>query len=201
MGNVASFPSGLADPLFSHLQQRVLALLFGQPDRAFGTAELIRLAGGGTGANHRFLVRLERAGLVTTSKVGNQKHYRANRKSPIFNELHGLVIKTAGLVEPLRRALEPLVSKIRAAFVYGSVAKGSDTARSDIDLMVISDEVGYHDLFEALQPAEDVLARKINPDVFTAGEWQAKRAEPDSFANRVASRPRIFLIGSDDELS
>lgn len=195
-----SSPSGLADPLFSPLQQRVLALLFGQPDRTFGTTELIRLAGGGTGATHRFLVSLEKAGLVTTNRLGNQKLYHANRRSPIFSELQGLVIKTAGLVEPVREALEPLAAKIQAAFVYGSVAKGTDTARSDVDLMVISDEVGYHELFEALQPAEEVLARKINPDVFTAAEWQAKRATPDSFANRVASRPHIFLIGTDDEL-
>jgi predicted transcriptional regulator len=92
---------GLADALFSPVQQKVLALLFGQPHRRFQSAELIRLAGSGTGAAHRQLSRLADVGLVTVTRIGNQKHYEANRTSPVFDELHGLVIKTVGLVEPL----------------------------------------------------------------------------------------------------
>jgi predicted nucleotidyltransferase len=118
----------------------------------------------------------------------------------VFEELRGLVLKTVGLAEPLRQALGPWASDISAAFVYGSVAKGTDSTKSDIDLMVISDSLGYPDLFESLQAAEAVLARKVNPTVMTAGQWRARRRRSNSFAARVAAQPRVFVIGSDDEL-
>ena len=199
MGRVAR--SSLAGALFTGVQQRVLALLFGQPDRRFQSAELIRLAKGGTGAVHRQLARLEAGGLVTVTRSGNQKHYQASRSSPVFDELNRLIVKTVGLAEPLRQALEPKTKRIRAAFVYGSVSKGSDKAGSDIDLMVISDALTYPDVFEALQAAEAVLARPVNPTVMTSGEWRAKRARKDSFVARVAAQPKLFVIGSDDELA
>ena len=193
--------TGLAGALFTPVQQRVLGLLFGQPDRTFQSAELIRLAKGGTGAVHRQLARLEAAGLVAVTRTGNQKHYQARRESPIFSDLHGLVVKTVGVAEPLRQALKGRARDIRAAFVYGSVAKGTDKARSDIDVMVISDKVRYPDLFEALQTAESVLARPVNPTVMTLAEWRAKRARRDSFAARVAAQPKLFVVGSDYELA
>ncbi len=194
-------PGGLADALLSPVQQRVLGLLYGQPGRRFQSAELIRLARGGTGAAHRFLTRLADAGLVTVTRSGNQKHYQANSNSPIFAELRGIVVKTVGVVAPLERALAPYARRIAAAFVYGSVARRTDTARSDIDLMVVSDEVSYPDLFEALEGAERALARPVNPNVMTRAEWRAKRARSGSFAARVARQPRLFLIGSDSDLA
>lgn len=192
---------GLADALFTPVQRRVLGLVFGQPDRAFQSAELIRLARGGVGAVHRQLKRLVEAELVTVTRTGNQKHYQARRDSPIFEELHGLAVKTIGVVEPIRRALEPYVDAIRAAFVFGSFAKGSDRARSDIDVMVVSDSVRYSDLFEALHSAEAVLGRTVNPTVMTVAQWRTKRARTDSFVARIAEQPRVFVIGSDDELT
>ena len=192
--------AGLAGALFTPVQQRVLGLLFGQPDRRYQSAELIRLARGGVGAVHRQFGRLASSGLVNVTRSGNQKHYQANRDSPLFEDLHGLVLKTVGLAEPLRRALAPMAKAIRAAFVYGSVAKGSDKASSDIDLIVISDTLAYPDVFEAVQAAEARLARPVNPTVMTAAQWRAKRARSDSFVARLATQPRIFLIGSDDAL-
>ncbi|MFZ3376208.1 MAG: nucleotidyltransferase domain-containing protein, partial [Chthoniobacterales bacterium] len=140
-------PGSLADALFTPVQQRVLGLLFGQPDRRFQSAELIRLVESGVGAAHRQVARLEKAGLVNVTRIGNQKHYQARRESPVFAELQGLVAKTVGLVEPLRNALILNANSIRAAFVFGSVAKGSDHSGSDIDLLVISEELSYSDLF------------------------------------------------------
>jgi len=200
MGTPAPDRSGLAAVLFSPVLRRVLGLLFGQPDRSFQSAELIRLAGSGTGAAHRVLTRLAGAGLVTATRIGNQKHYRANRSSPVFEELHRLIVKTVGVLEPLRQALEARAGDVRAAFVYGSVAKGTDKAGSDIDLMVVSDRLDHADLFELLQPAEGVLARRVNPTVMSRGEWRAKRADPASFAARVAAGPRLFVLGADDDL-
>ena len=191
--------NGLADVLFTPVQQRLLGLLFGQPDRRFQSAELIRLAGSGTGAAHRLLTRLADSGLVNVTRVGNQKHYQANRDSPIFSELHGLAVKTSGLSDPLRAALTPLAKRIHAAFVYGSIAKGTDRAASDIDLMVIADDLGYADVFSALQTAEITLGRTVNPNVISSAEWRRKRKQA-GFVSRIASQPRLFLIGSDDDL-
>ena len=192
--------SGLADVLFTPVQQRVLGLLFGQPERRFQSAELIRLAGSGTGAAHRLLTRLAQVGLVTTERVGNQKHYQANKRSPVFAELAGLIRKTAGLMVPLQTALAPLATKIAAAFVYGSIAKGMDTAKSDIDLMVIADKLHYGEAYAALKDAEVALARTVNPNLMTRAEWRRKRAQTDSFAARIAAQPRLFVLGSDNEL-
>jgi predicted nucleotidyltransferase len=198
--SAATVATGLAEVLFTPVQQRLLGLLFGQPKRRFQSAELIRLAGSGTGAAHRLLTRLAATGLVTTERVGNQKHYQANAGSPIFGELTGLIRKTVGLVVPLQAALAPLAKKIAAAFVYGSIAKGTDSARSDIDLMVIAEKLDYSEVFNALKDVEAALARPVNPNLMTRGEWRRKRAEADSFAARIASQPRLFVLGSDDEL-
>lgn len=182
------------------MQQRVLGLLFGQPNRTFLGAEVIRLAGSGTGAVHRELTRLAASGLVTVKRVGNQKHYRANRDSPVFAELQGLVLKTFGLAAPLREALAPFAPRIRAAFVYGSVARGAETARSDIDLMVVADGLSYADLYEALQGAESTLARRVDLKLNTPQEWKRKLAADHSFTLKVAAQPRLFLIGSESDI-
>src|SRR6185437_10936397 len=137
----APISSGVADALFTKVQQRVLAVLFGNHSRSFYANELIALACSGSGAVQRELAQLEAAQLVTVRRVGNQKHYQANASSPIFEELRGLVLKTSGLVDVLRAALAPLAAQIGQAFIYGSVAKGRDTAKSDIDLMVISEKL------------------------------------------------------------
>jgi predicted nucleotidyltransferase len=151
----------------------------------------MRLAGSGTGAVHRVVTRLAQVGLVTVERVGNQKYYRANRESPVFEDLRGLVAKTAGLALPLREALTPLAKGIDAAFVYGSLAKGTDRAGSDVDLMVISRKLEYAKVYDALQKAEAVLGRTVNPNLMTPQEWRRKRAERDSFAARVAAQPKV----------
>ncbi len=158
------------------------------------------LADSGTGAVHRQLSRLADAGLVTVTRTGNQKHYQARENSPVFAELHGLVVKTVGLVEPIRRALAPFEPRIRAAFVFGSIAKRTETASSNVDLLILSETLAYSDLFDTLQVAEAVLARSVNPTVLTPADWRLRRAEPDSFASRIATQPRIFVIGGDDDL-
>ncbi len=198
--SAVSASTGLADALFTPVQQRVLGLLFGQPERRFQSAELIRLAGAGTGAAHRLLIRLAASGLLRVEAVGNQKFYQANENSPVFAELCGLVRKTVGLAGPLGEALAPLADRIAAAFVYGSIAKGNDRAASDIDLMVIADDLDYASLYAVLQGAEAMLSRPVSPSLMTQAEWRRKRAETDSFTARIAAQPRLFVIGTDDEL-
>src|SRR5271170_7800349 len=143
--------TSLSNALFSKVQQRVLALIFGQSERSFYTSEIVRNVRSGTGAVERELSRLRDSGLVSVETIGNQKHYRANPDSPIFTELKTLVLKTIAFAGPLKESLEPFSDKLDAAFVYGSVAKGTDTARSDIDFMVIGNDLDYSDLYTALQ--------------------------------------------------
>jgi predicted nucleotidyltransferase len=190
----------LSNALFSKVQQRVLALIFGHPERSFYTSEIVRSVHSGTGAVERELSRLQSSGLVSVERIGNQKHYRANPKSPIFEELQSLVVKTVGLSEPIRKTLEPYSDKITTAFVYGSVAKGTDTARSDIDLMVIGDELDYSELYAALQNAETQLRRKVNPTFLSSIDWRRKVAQKGSFVSKVGGLPKIFIFGSESDL-
>ena len=191
----------LADALFSNTQQKVLGYLFGQPERSFFATELIRLAGGGSGAVQRELARLANTGLVTVSRVGTQKHYQANPRSPIFAELCGIARKTVGLVEPLREALAPVSERIKVAFVFGSVAKRSDTTSSDIDVLILSDDIDYADAFTALQSAEGKLGRAVNPTVYAPSNWRRKRKEGNAFVAKVATRPQLFLIGTEADIA
>jgi predicted nucleotidyltransferase len=190
----------LSSALFSKVQQRVLGLIFAHPDRSFYTSEIIRTVESGTGAVERELSRLQRSGLVSVERVGNQKHYRANRHSPIFEELQGLVLKTVALKEPLKKALEPFADKIKTAFIYGSVAKGTDTAQSDIDAMVIGDDLYYSDIYTSFQHTEDRLLRKINPTFLSTEEWRRRSSRDGSFVKKLAGSPKMFILGSEHDL-
>jgi predicted nucleotidyltransferase len=193
-------PVSLASALFGGTQQRVLGLLFGQPDRSFYATELIALARAGSGSVQRELARLEQSGLVTVRAVGNQKHYQANPASPIYEELCGIARKTVGIAEPLRGALAPLRKQIKAAFVFGSVAKQADHAASDIDLMVISDTLEFPDVILALQPVEQGLGRAINPVIYTRKELARRLKADEAFVTRVLSQPKVWLFGTEDDL-
>lgn len=190
----------IADALFPKGRQRVLAVLFGNPERSFYANELIALAQSGTGSVQRELAALSDAGLLTVSKQGNQKHYQANTAAPVFAELRGLVMKTSGLADVLRTALAPLAPQIVCAFVYGSVAKQSDTAHSDIDVMVISADLGYADVFGALEAATRSLGRKVNPTLYTPADLTKRITQDNAFVTRVLQQPKIWLIGSEEKL-
>jgi len=192
---------GLADALFSNTRQRVLGLLFGQPSRSFYANEIIGRVGSGSGGVQRELANLTHSGLVTVKAVGNQKHYQANAESPIFEELCGIAQKTIGLAEPLREALAPLADRIRAAFVYGSVAKKTDTANSDIDLMLLSDTLSYGDAFLALEAVSGLLGRTVNPTILASKEFATRLAAQESFLSRVLEQPKIWIIGGEGELA
>jgi predicted nucleotidyltransferase len=189
---------GLADALFTRTQQRVLSLIFGQPDRVFLQQELIEQAGSGSGAVRRELDRLTESGLVTVERVGAQKHYRANRSAPIFEELRGIVLKTVALTDPLREALRPLKKHIRLALVYGSVARGEDRAQSDIDLLVVADDLPLERLFARLDPAEKRLGRKVNPTLYTSAEYARRRRAANPFLHKILSGRHIVLMGDID---
>ncbi len=190
----------ISDALFSKVRQRVLGLLYGQPDSDFYTNEIIRLTDSGTGAVQRELESLTSAGLVIVKQVGNQKRYQANRDTPFFVELRSIVLKTFGLADVLRETLKPIAKQIRIAFIYGSIAKQEDTAKSDIDLMIIGENLTYADIFQLLEKAESQLGRKINPTFYSPSEWLRKNKDGNDFVKKILKHSKIFLIGTEDEL-
>ncbi len=189
----------IATALFSDSQSRVFQWLFGQPEREFHLSELRRLTGLGSASLQRELNRLAKAGLVRSERVGNLRRFQANPQSPVYGELVGLTRKTLGIEPLLREALRPLVPNLQAAWIYGSVAKQTDTAQSDIDVMLIGKNLPLAKVLELLVPLEAQLGRKINPTCYTPTEFKRRRAEPDSFVNRVLTQPILALVGDAHE--
>ena len=189
----------LGDALFSTTQQRVLGLLYAQPDRSFYNNEILRLTGMGVATIKRELDRMVAVGILTKQPKGNQHHYQANPNCPIYQELLGIVRKTFGLVDVLKLALEPVSAQINWAFVFGSVASGKETSNSDIDLMIIGD-VNFADAVSALYPAQEKLGREINPKIYRKQEWKPLAKKKDAFIKEVLSKPRMDVIGDGNGL-
>lgn len=185
--------SNLAGALFTRTQQQVLGLLFGHPDQSFYLNEVIRHANIGRGSVVRELARLTDAGIVTLTRKGNQNHYQANPGCPIFTELKGLVMKTAGLAGIVQQALAPVLPSLDQAFVYGSVAKGEEHASSDVDVMLVGEDVSYSQIIELLEPAERQLQRTVNPTLYTPSEFAQRLAGGQGFLSKGMNQARIDL--------
>lgn len=188
------------EALFSQAQRQVLALLFTHPDRSFYTNEIIHLTNSGSGAIQRELKKLASSELITIQKIGNQKRYQANHTSPIFSEIRNIVIKTFGLADCIRNALTSVAKQIHVAFIYGSIARGDATAKSDIDLMLITDKLSYADVFPLLENTNTQLQRTVNPSIYSLIEWKDKVKSGNHFLIKVLQQPKIFLIGNEHEL-
>lgn len=189
----------ITSALFTDSQSRVFCWLFGQPERSYHLSELRRLTGLGSASLQRELNRLVEADLVCSERVGNMRRFQANPQSPVYSELVSLTRKTLGVEPLLREALLPLAPDLKAAWVYGSVAKQTDTTQSDIDVMLIGENLLLGNILELLVPLEAQLGRKINPTCYTPTDFERRRAEPDSFVNRVLKQPILPLIGDAHE--
>ena len=189
------FGMTISSALFTDSQSRVWGWIFGQPERAYHLSELRRLTGLGSASLQRELNRLAAAGLVDVQAVGNLRCFQANPNSPVYAELVALTRKTLGTVPVLREAVQALLPGLQSAWVYGSVAKQTDTAQSDIDVMLVGEGLQLSQVLSALEPAEAQLGRKINPSCYPPQEFERRRAEPDSFVKRVLSQPVLPLIG------
>ncbi len=196
----AARKGSLADALFSSTQQRVLGLLFGQPERVFTLKELITLARAGSGAVQREVARLGSSGLVTVTTESGRKRLQANADSPIFRELESIVAKTTGVAMHLRKSLERNVA-VRFAVLFGSVAQLRDTARSDIDVLIVSDDLNQEDAFTLFNPAEEKLGRKINPTIYTPEEFVRRRRDGNRFLGKILSGPHTVLVGSERDVT
>lgn len=186
--------------LFGKTRRAILALLFTNPERSYYMREIIRELGLGRGAVQRELENLTQGGLLVRSVEGNQVHFRANASSPVFNELKLMMVKTAGVAEVIMHSLARLSSRINIAFLYGSIAGGTFTADSDIDLMVIG-KAGFKEVVRALADAQVKLNREINPSVYTEAEFRKKLLSGQHFVSSVSKGPRILVIGDEDELA
>jgi len=190
----------IANYLFGQTRSNVLSALFLHPDKSIHVRELARATGASPGSLHRELRALSDLGLLLRQEVGRQVHYQANPQCPVFAELAGLLRKTAGLADVLREALMPLGSKVDLAFVYGSVASGSERPTSDVDVMVLG-RAGFSDVVLALADVQVALAREVNPTPMTAKDFARKFSGGDGFARSVAVSPKIWLIGGEDDFA
>lgn len=190
----------LADALFSQSQQLVLGLFYGQPDKSFYTNEVLRQSVIGRGTIQRELKKLAQVGILNADRRGNQLHYQANPNCPIFTELCGIARNTFGISDVISAALLPVSKQIDLAFIYGSIAKGEDTASSDIDLLVVTESLAYADLMSVLASAEQSLGRSINPSIYTVGQIKNKLEQKNAFLTRVVEQPKIWVKGVDDDI-
>lgn len=189
----------LMDMLFGAYRRQALGLLLLRPEDSLHVREIARLTGVPAGSLHRELRALTKAGLLLREPAGNQVRYRANRTSPIYPELAEIFRKTSGMAELIRGALAPLADRIDAAFVFGSMASGRATSASDVDLCVLG-EVGLADVVAAVLPLRERLGREVNPVVMAASEFNGLRKKNDRFVTRVMREPKLFVMGTGDEL-
>ncbi len=196
--STAGITSSLGSLLLGKTRLAILSLLLSQPERKLYLRQIIRLTGAGQGAIQRELANLVRVGLLTKTREGNLAYFQVNRAVPVFDELRALVQKTAGIADLLRASLLPLRNSIQHAFIYGSMASGTERAESDIDLMVIGD-VSFFDVVSAVSSLQETLGREINPTVFTPDEFERRVKAKEHFLSSIMQGERVDVIGGGRE--
>lgn len=189
----------LSSLLFSNYRRRVLGLLLLHPDTTYHVRELARLTGTSAGTLHKELTKLTNGGVLRRQEVGNQVRYGADRDCPVFEELASILRKTSGLVDVLVEALSSIEKSIALAFVFGSVARGEQQSNSDVDVMLVG-SLGFADAVQVLHPVQATLQREINPVVYSLEEFRRRAASDDSFVREVLAKPKLFVVGNENEL-
>ncbi len=191
----------MTEALFTKVRQRVLGLLYSHPDVDFNTREIIKACHSGFGAVQRELEKLTAAGYVIARQFSNQKRYQANKAAPFYEEMRGIILKSFGLADVLRESLKSvLLKRVLFAFIFGSIAKQKDTTQSDIDLLLIGEDLTYANVFKILHKAEKRLGRTINPIFYSPSDWLKKIQEKNNFITQIIKQPKIFLRGDEYEL-
>ena len=191
--------SRLSNALFTTTQQKVLGLLFTQPDKSFYIKEILRLTGMGVATIKRELDRMRAAGILKMTKIGNQHHYQANPECPIYFELSGIIKKTTGIVGSISSALSSVSEQIDWAFIYGSLASEKETTGSDIDLMIIGD-ISFSQVVSLLYPVQKSLGREINPKIYSRKVWVQLKTSKNAFVNELLLKPGMDVIGDNHGL-
>lgn len=190
----------LASAIFPGYRRQILGLLFLRPDESFHGREVARRTGLSPGTVTRELRRLAEVGLLNGESRGNQIIYGANRSCPVFKEVAGILRKTSGLGDELARSLATVSDAVRVAFVHGSMARGTQNAGSDVDLIVIG-SVDFGSVTDALYPLQKSLGREVNPKIFSVREWGAQLKSRSAFTMEVLKKPKLFVIGEEAELA
>ena len=194
-------PQSIGNVLFTKTQQKVLSLLYGRPDQSFYLNEIVRRSNMGKGTIKRELDRMQASGLLRVQRIGNQTHYQANEDCPVYPELLAIVRKTFGVVDVIKTALKPLDTQIILAFVYGSVARAEDTATSDIDLLVVANDLAYAEIMELLADSEQSLGRPINPTIYSNDQITERLKQENAFLTRVMEQPKLWIKGAVDDIN
>lgn len=193
--------SGIGEALFPKVRRKALALFLLNPNKRFYFREAVRLLGDAPGSLQRELKSLTAAGILTMEPIGIQKFYRANRESPVFEELRKLAEKTFGLVDVFRDVLRSQVGdQIIVAWVYGSVARGTDTSSSDIDLIIIG-SLPFRELISTLRAVEETMQRPVNPTLYSADEFRTKLQEKNNFVMNIMESEKLFILGNENDLA
>jgi predicted nucleotidyltransferase len=189
----------VATALFGKTQRALLALFFMRPEQSYYLRQIVRTARIGQGAAQRELARWVEAGLLVRTRRGNRIDYQVNSLSPVFAELKALTLKTAGMADVLRESLAGLADRIAAAFIHGSVARGTEKAVSDVDVVVVGD-VTFLEVVAAFHGVQERIGREVNPTVYSEKEFKDKLRAGHHFLTAVLAAPKLFLIGGDREL-
>jgi predicted nucleotidyltransferase len=198
MGNKKPARADIASALFTTTQQRVFKILFEDPSRGFFASEIIERARVGSGAVQRELARLVECGIVATRLMGRRRHFSADVSSPVYEELRSIVSKTAGIPEAVRGALSVLAKRIRYAALFGSIARGDSRGDSDVDVLIVADELPLEDVYSSLEKAETQLRRKINPTLYSTKEFAQRIEQENPFVSKVLAGATIPILGSMD---
>ena len=187
-----------ASTLFGKTRQAVLVLLFEQPDTRFYLREISRITGIAPSQLQNELNQLHQADLVCRENDGNRVIYQANTRHPIFGELQSIVAKTCGLPASIKAALLPLAADIQFAAIYGSLAKGSNNARSDVDLLIVG-EASLEKVISLIHPLEQKSGREISVRLYARKEFAERKAKDDRFLYGVLNGPLITLLGTNHD--
>jgi predicted nucleotidyltransferase/DNA-binding HxlR family transcriptional regulator len=187
----------LAELLSSRARAEIFRLLFGGTGEELHVREIERRSGLNDSTLRQELRKLVRLDLVHSRRDSNRVYYRAKTESPLYPEIRNLVLKTSGLADVLKHALRD--KRIRVAFVFGSIARGEEKSGSDVDLMVIG-QLGLRDLSRLLSGIEEKIGREVNPNVLHEDEVRKRIRTKEHFVSSVMESPKIFIIGSQDEL-
>jgi len=188
------------DSLFPKTRQNILSTLLVSPERRWYISDLARLLNVTPSSLQRELANMSNSGLLLREEDGNRVYYQANQLNPIFADLQNIFIKTTGLAEPIREALQPFETQITIAFIFGSTARKERRPESDIDLLIIG-EVGMAELALPLRGVERILAAPINVVQYTLDEFKNSILLHNHFLETILSDQKIFLKGTPDELA
>jgi len=182
----------------SRIRRDLLSLFFSNPSQKYYLRELERLLVYSAGSIRRELLKFKKDRIFRTEKAGNLLYYYLNQEHPLYEEIKSIVSKTIGIEGTLSQELARL-QNVKIAFIYGSYASGTDTAESDIDIMIIGDP-DVSAVNKKLSRLEKKLKRDINVSIHTLDEYQKRKKEKRGFIMELLKNPRIILVGDEDAL-